>query len=124
MFDPVFNPVTAPDADALMLQKKIKMDKAAASAPARMIGVRVSPPRLKRIKIQFSDGTDSSNIESIGYDVSRNVLQIEFKGGSIYDYANVGETTVLLMLFGDSVGKFFNANIKAHPDRFPFTKQL
>jgi hypothetical protein len=54
----------------------------------------------------------SSNIESIGYDVSSETLEVEFKTQSIYQYSNVPQFMHEQLMQAPSVGAFFNANIK------------
>ncbi|MCC4766197.1 KTSC domain-containing protein [Methanosarcina sp. DH1] len=61
----------------------------------------------------------SSNIESIGYDESKKVLEIEFKKGNIYQYQGVPDNIFQNLLHASSHGKYFNAHIK---DRYPTIK--
>jgi len=55
---------------------------------------------------------NSSVIRAIGYDRATNVLEVEFHSGRIYQYfmvpANVHET----LLLADSIGNFFNREIR------------
>jgi hypothetical protein len=53
----------------------------------------------------------SSNIISIGYDPDSETLEIEFKGG-IYQYFNVPQFIHERLMIADSIGRFFNAEIK------------
>lgn len=55
---------------------------------------------------------DSSNIASIGYDEETDVLEIEFKSGSIYAYDDVPFYLYAQLMNAPSKGKFFNTNIK------------
>lgn len=61
-------------------------------------------------------GVDSSNIESVGHDPDLNILQVEFKSGTVWQYADVPEDVFADLLrhaeAGDSVGKFFGKNVK------------
>ena len=61
----------------------------------------------------------SSNIDSIGYDENKKVLEIEFKSGGVYQYANVSKEIFAALMSASSHGGFFHAKIK---DRFPTTK--
>ena len=53
---------------------------------------------------------ESSQIASVGHDGE--LLEVEFKGGSVYQYADLPADTCAKMLASESVGKFFYANIK------------
>ena len=58
---------------------------------------------------------ESSNVESIGYDPGKQLLEVAFKNGGIYQYAKVpAEVHAKLMEPGQSVGKFLHAAIKPH----------
>lgn len=54
----------------------------------------------------------SSNIQSIGYDVDSGVLEIEFKGGTVYQYFEVPPQVHGEMLQAGSLGQYFMANIR------------
>ena len=62
---------------------------------------------------------NSSNIDSIGYDENSKVLEIEFKSGGVYQYANVSKEIFVALMEASSHGSFFHARIK---DKFPTTK--
>jgi hypothetical protein len=51
-------------------------------------------------------------IESVAYDKTTERLEVEFKGGGVYQYANVPAATVLAMLTAESIGSYFTQNIK------------
>ncbi len=53
---------------------------------------------------------DSSNLESVGY--SEGVLEVEFKNGAIYRYFDVSSETFKELMNSDSLGKYFNSNIR------------
>ena len=59
---------------------------------------------MKRIPVE------SSNLKSIGYD--KDVLEVEFKSGGIYQYLNVPEHEYKSLMSAESHGKYLNANIK------------
>lgn len=61
----------------------------------------------------------SREIEWIGYEPKRNMLQVEFIAGSIYQYEPVPETVYRDFLKADSYGGFFETEIKG---RFPHRK--
>ena len=54
----------------------------------------------------------SSNVESIGYDESEQVLEVEFKGGSLYQYKDVPPDVFTALKEADSAGSFLSQNIK------------
>jgi len=79
---------------------------------------------MQRLKVE------SSQIESIGYQLATNTLEIEFKPtrnkpdqpGSIYQYRNVPPKIYEELMKAESQGSFFIKNIKPFADRYPFTK--
>jgi len=58
----------------------------------------------------------SSSIHAVGYDPTAKTLQVQFKTGSIYEYLDVPmevyETLMSISASGESIGKYFNQNIK------------
>jgi hypothetical protein len=59
---------------------------------------------------------DSSSIDSIGYE--KNVLEVGFRNGGVYQYFDVPEETLIMLLQADSKGRFFNQKIRgAFPSR-------
>jgi hypothetical protein len=54
----------------------------------------------------------SSNIRSIGYNIEKQVLEVEFNGGAVYYYLEVVPIEVVKLVFAESVGSHFAANIK------------
>ncbi|HLO50088.1 MAG TPA: KTSC domain-containing protein [Kamptonema sp.] len=54
----------------------------------------------------------SSMAKAIGYDADSQTLQIEFRSGAVYQYADVEEDTWESLRNADSTGKFFNSEIK------------
>ncbi len=55
---------------------------------------------------------DSAMIVSIGYDPDACILEIEFKGGVVWDYPDFPEYLWYEFQNAESKGKFFHANIK------------
>jgi len=51
----------------------------------------------------------SSNVESIGYDIGSETLEIEFKNGATYQYFDVPENE---LEHADSVGGYLASRIK------------
>lgn len=62
---------------------------------------------------------NSSELRSIGYDVSTSLLEAEFHSGEIYQYFDVPAQFVLELLEADSLGRYFNAQIRS---KFRFKK--
>lgn len=54
----------------------------------------------------------SSNLRSVGYDSSQNVLEIEFHGGRVYQYTGVPESIFRGLMGAASHGKYFHRNIE------------
>jgi hypothetical protein len=54
----------------------------------------------------------SSNINTIGHDEDNSILEVEFKGGTVYEYSNVSKDVYDELMLAESVGKYFNQNIK------------
>lgn len=55
---------------------------------------------------------ESSNLVSVGHDPSVNILQVEFKGGAIYNYFQVPPSVFNDLMAAESCGKFLNAVVK------------
>ncbi len=54
----------------------------------------------------------SSNLLSIGYDISSETLEIEFITSGVYQYLNVPQFMWESLMMADSKGRFFNAEIR------------
>lgn len=54
----------------------------------------------------------SSNLKSVGYDQSTNILEIEFLSGGIYQYFKVPNQIYLALMKATSKGSYFHKNIK------------
>lgn len=54
----------------------------------------------------------SSNLVSVGYDAFTRVLEVEFKGGSIYRYGPCPPELFNGLLEAESKGSYFSKNIK------------
>ena len=62
---------------------------------------------------------NSSSIASIGYDEAVSLLEIEFKKGTVYQYANVPKSLFDALMKATSKGRFFDQNIR---EKFRTTK--
>lgn len=71
---------------------------------------------MERVKVE------SSQLASVGYDESKQQLEIEFHGGSIYVYDNVESQLHSDLITAKSVGSFFINNIKRQSMKYPYTK--
>ncbi|QHG18003.1 KTSC domain-containing protein [Nostoc sp. ATCC 53789] len=58
----------------------------------------------------------SSMAIALGYDRDEQILQVEFQSGSVYQYLGVDEDTWEDLHASDSVGSFFNQEIKGRYD--------
>jgi KTSC domain len=54
----------------------------------------------------------SSMASAVGYDNNENILQVEFHNGTVYQYEGVEPETWKDFYCADSVGSFFNEQIK------------
>jgi len=54
----------------------------------------------------------SSNLVSVGYDENTRTLEVEFKGGSVYQYFDVPRTVLDELINSGSAGSYFASNIK------------
>lgn len=61
----------------------------------------------------------SSNVSSIGYDADVQILEVEFRNGSVYQYSGVPPSEHEALMSSDSKGKYLHANIKT---RYSCTK--
>lgn len=55
---------------------------------------------------------DSSNIISAGYDPAQQILEVEFKGGIVWQYMNFPEHMWLEFIGAPSQGKYFATMIR------------
>jgi hypothetical protein len=62
---------------------------------------------------------ESSELQSVGYELSTSVLEAEFRSGEIYQYFDVPAQLVLELLEAESLGRYFNARIRS---KFKFKK--
>ena len=61
-----------------------------------------------------SMAVDSSMANAVGYDEENQILQIEFASGAIYQYAGVEPEVWEELHDTDSIGKYYNAEIKGN----------
>lgn len=61
----------------------------------------------------------SSNLKSIGYDEKNQILEVEFRNATIYQYKDVPVTVLDELMTAESKGKYFHDKIR---ERFEFTK--
>jgi hypothetical protein len=55
---------------------------------------------------------ESTNLWSVGYDPDAHVLEIEFRGGNVYQYRDVPEAVYQGLVEASSAGGFFYAHIR------------
>jgi len=53
---------------------------------------------------------ESSSIDSVGYE--KNVLEVRFRNGGLYQYFDVPEQVLVMLMQADSKGRFFNQHIR------------
>lgn len=60
------------------------------------------------------DNFTSSNIAKLKYDAEQMVLEVEFHGGSVYQYYDVPEVIWNELKSAQSQGTYLNSSIKGH----------
>ncbi len=61
---------------------------------------------MKRIPV------DSSNLASVGYEESQQILEVEFTHGGIYQYFSVSVSVYEGLMQASSHGQYFDQNVK------------
>lgn len=56
----------------------------------------------------------SGNLAEVGYDNELETLEVQFRHGGVYQYFNVPAFMHGRLMTADSLGRFFNAEIKGH----------
>jgi hypothetical protein len=74
------------------------------------------PPALNTYEEIAMLPVNSSCANAIGYDSDGQILQIEFHDGSVYQYSGVDEETWEDLYYSDSIGSFYNHEIKGQYD--------
>jgi superfamily II DNA or RNA helicase len=85
---------------------------------AKAIVQRVLPQKTPST-LESPEKVKSSNVESVGYDPKKTILQVRFKNGGTYQYKGVPKSIHADMLGADSKGKFFHQNVRG---QFPHMK--
>jgi hypothetical protein len=60
---------------------------------------------------------ESTTLSSLAYDQAREILELEFRSGSIYQYVGVPAAVYEALLKAPSKGSYFNGAIRG---RFPY----
>lgn len=58
------------------------------------------------------ESVSSSLVESVGYDIDEEVLEVEIEGGRVYQYMEVPEKTYQEFRTAESLGRYFNRYIR------------
>lgn len=58
------------------------------------------------------ESVSSSNLVSVGYDKDSETLEVEFKGGTVYQYFDIPEEEYNGLMSASSHGVYFSANIR------------
>lgn len=58
----------------------------------------------------------SKLLKSVGYDADRQVLEVEFNSGAVYQYAGVSPEKYAALTASNSLGSHFLRHIKPHHD--------
>lgn len=54
----------------------------------------------------------SSHLRSVGYDPEKQVLEVEFQSGKVYEYRGVAPGVHASLVGSDSPGRFFSERIR------------
>jgi hypothetical protein len=73
-------------------------------------------PKRTRVEVQRFK-VRSSNVVSVGYHKLLKILQVEYRGGTLYQYYNVPESVFIHLMKVESIGRFMNKNINF---RYPY----
>ncbi len=68
-------------------------------------------PKISPKSILTHKKVSSTNIESVGYDEDKKMLEILFRGSGVYAYFDVSKKVYQELVSADSVGKYFHQNI-------------
>jgi hypothetical protein len=55
---------------------------------------------------------DSTSLRSVGYDAASLTLEVEFRNGSVYRYANVPSELWARLRRAESMGRFFQDHVR------------
>jgi KTSC domain len=61
---------------------------------------------------------ESATLAAIGYDETREILQLEFRNHSVYRYFEVRVSVYEALVAASSKGRYFNETIRGH---FPYS---
>lgn len=61
----------------------------------------------------------SSNVEAVGFDPASRILEVQFKGGAVYQYLDVPAEEHRKLMAAESIGSYLHQSIKG---RFAFRK--
>jgi hypothetical protein len=80
-----------------------------------MTGVHPKMPTIFSRPTPLTDSADvdSTTLAKLAYDTRRQILQVEFRDGSVYQYSGVPLQTYRDLLGADSKGAYFNRHIRS-----------
>ena len=76
------------------------------------MSVHSAVERLDREQVMERIPVASSMIQSVGYDHTSSILEIEFRSGKVYRYLDVPQQTHIELMSAGSKGGYFEAYIK------------
>lgn len=59
-------------------------------------------------------GVDSSSLASVGYSPAEEVLEVEFRNGSVYQYVRVPPAVFQALMTAESKGSYLNSAVREH----------
>ncbi|NET40178.1 MAG: KTSC domain-containing protein [Cyanothece sp. SIO1E1] len=91
-----------------------QLDAVIASEPPLFSAALEHPQLPGQTQLNHRQPVQSSMARAVDYDPRQNRLQVEFKSGAVYEYADVDAETWNALQESNSVGKFFNQEIKGN----------
>ena len=67
----------------------------------------------------FRQPVSSSNLRAVGYDISRQILEVEFHSGGVYQYFGVPASVHRGLIAAGSKGRYLHVFIR---DAYPYQK--
>jgi KTSC domain len=55
---------------------------------------------------------ESTTMRSVGYDHTKQVLEVEFQSGAVYQYLDVAPAIYMELMVAASKGRYFNSEIR------------
>jgi hypothetical protein len=111
LYDSVLKPYWQEDGMTLFLERKLAQEWCYEEIARRLGGGE--PAISKKLDVVIKRApVRSSNVASVGHDPNRNILDVEFRDGSLYRYFGVPTALFLDLVGASSIGSFLATEIK------------